>query len=105
MGSRPHTPPNPGWSKTPSYWYDEWVKEKAHIAELETEKVKLNAEANQWVIDWGDAQKHIAELEAALVAANKVSDAMEDFIDHADYHMRDGDTVSYTGPRAEEAKP
>jgi len=38
------------------------------------------------------------EVEAALAE-------MEDFIDSCTYHMRDGDTVNYTGPRAEEAKP
>ena len=47
----------------------------------------------------------VRSLKAALVAANKVIDAMEDFIDSCTYHMRDGDTVNYTGPRAEKAKP
>ena len=46
--------------------------------------------------------KRADEAEAALAAANKVIDAMEDFIDSCTYHMRDGDTVNYTGPRAEE---
>ena len=47
----------------------------------------------------------VRSLKAALVAANKGIDAMEDFIDHADYCMRAGRIVSYTGPRAEKAKP
>jgi len=46
--------------------------------------------------------KRADEAEAALAAANKVIDAMETFIDSCTYHMRDGNTVSYTGPRAEE---
>ena len=44
-------------------------------------------------------------LSAALAERDKVIDAMEDFIDSCTYHMRDGDTVNYTGPRAEKAKP
>jgi len=49
-------------------------------------------------------EARIDELDAELAAANKVIDAMEDFIDSCTYHMRDGDTVSYTGPRAEEGR-
>ena len=77
-------------------WFNECkkrrVRDKARIAELEAELTELTQVAS----DYSD------RAEAALAERDKVIDAMEDYIDSCTYHMRDGDTVNYTGPRAEE---
>ena len=73
-------------------------KQMDRISELEAELATRTANRDELI-------EMVRSLKAALVAANKGIDAMEDFIDHADYCMRAGRIVSYTGPRAEKAKP
>jgi multidrug efflux pump subunit AcrA (membrane-fusion protein) len=48
-----------------------------------------------------EADKARKQAEAEVAKANTVTAAMETFIDSCTYHMRGGDTVVYTGPRAE----
>ena len=70
MGPRPHKP-SPiqevvrGWSMTPSYWYEEWRKERAKVAALEAEQRLMQAEAQLLREEQGadEAVKHIMELE------------------------------------------
>jgi len=79
----------------------ERMKRREVEAELKSAK-HLNA---KWMDERTTALMDKEQAEAALAERDKVIDAMEDFIDSCTYHMRDGDTVNYTGPRAEEAKP
>jgi len=76
----------------------ERMKRREVEAELKSAK-HLNA---KWMDERTTALMDKEKAEAALAERDKVIDAMEDFIDSCTYHMRDGDTVNYTGPRAEE---
>jgi len=77
-------------------------KQMDRISELEAELASERTDHATTTSQLIKAEAVIAKLKGALAAANKVIDAMETFIDSCTYHMRDGNTVSYTGPRAEE---
>ena len=78
MGPRPHKP-SPiqevvrGWSMTPSYWYEEWRKERAKVAALEAEQRLMQAEAQLLREEQGadEAVKHIMELETEVERLRK----------------------------------
>ena len=75
------------------------------IAELEAHAADCKRLVTACEYDLEELRFKYRQAEAALAERDKVIDAMEDFIDSCTYHMRDGDTVNYTGPRAEKAKP
>jgi len=53
---------------TPSYWYEEWRKERAKVAALEAEQRLMQAEAQLLREEQGadEAVKHIMELETEM---------------------------------------
>ena len=79
MGPRPHKPsPSQevvrGWSMTPSYWYEEWRKERAKVAALEAEALQQTECAHKALKQCDRAEKKL--------------DSMKIMERHADWKIR-----------------
>jgi hypothetical protein len=89
------------------------LEAELHIAEVwrvraeqaEAELAALKATPREPLpgeIDHEMLRQHNEALQAELAALKAVAEAMEEFIDSCTYHMLNGNTVNYDGPRAEE---